>query len=213
MVLKSLSSIFTSVPPPLFINQTLQTQPGVLLWPFVLCCVFTEVCRVGGCGWEGLRVVWLPLGCHITRLSGCFAAVSGYSGSHTQWVFPVILKRFMWDLSPGLSFYYPPHIYSDLSYLRNPPIKLFKSSFPWLAEPGNESERVEFSNLVLLFCELIRHDVFSHNIYMCTLISRGDLASESHLPRPRSPSDDESERKEQDAGSSVKMEACWRHLL
>lgn len=78
------------------------------------------------------------------------------------------------------------------------------------AEPGNESERVEFSNLVLLFCELIRHDVFSHNIYMCTLISRGDLASDSHLPRPRSPSDepsDESERKEQDAGSSVKIEA------
>uniref|UniRef100_A0A673XZI2 Mediator complex subunit 12 n=1 Tax=Salmo trutta TaxID=8032 RepID=A0A673XZI2_SALTR len=74
---------------------------------------------------------------------------------------------------------------------------------------SNESERVEFSNLVLLFCELIRHDVFSHNIYMCTLISRGDLASDSHLPRPRSPSDepsDESERKEQDAGSSVKNE-------
>uniref|UniRef100_A0A8C7V188 Mediator complex subunit 12 n=1 Tax=Oncorhynchus mykiss TaxID=8022 RepID=A0A8C7V188_ONCMY len=71
----------------------------------------------------------------------------------------------------------------------------------------NESERVEFSNQVLLFCELIRHDVFSHNIYMCTLISRGDLASDSHLPRPRSPSDepsDESESKE--AGSSVKNE-------
>uniref|UniRef100_A0A8C7ISI7 Mediator complex subunit 12 n=1 Tax=Oncorhynchus kisutch TaxID=8019 RepID=A0A8C7ISI7_ONCKI len=71
----------------------------------------------------------------------------------------------------------------------------------------NESERVEFSNQVLLFCELIRHDVFSHNIYMCTLISRGDLASDSHLPRPRSPSDepsDESERRE--AGSSVKNE-------
>lgn len=92
-------------------------------------------------------------------------------------------------------------------------VKLFVCS---AAEPGNESERVEFSNLVLLFCELIRHDVFSHNIYMCTLISRGDLASDSHLPRPRSPSDepsDESERKEQDAGSSVKMEACWKRLL
>ena len=79
------------------------------------------------------------------------------------------------------------------------------------ADPANDSERVEFSNLVLLFCELIRHDVFSHNIYMCTLISRGDLASDSHLPRPRSPSDepsDDSERKEQDAGSSVKMEVC-----
>lgn len=95
----------------------------------------------------------------------------------------------------------------------NPAIKLFKStSSPpaSAAEPGNESERVEFSNLVLLFCELIRHDVFSHNIYMCTLISRGDLASDSHLPRPRSPSDepsDESERKEQEAGGSGKNEA------
>lgn len=75
---------------------------------------------------------------------------------------------------------------------------------------------MEFSNLVLLFCELIRHDVFSHNMYMCTLISRGDLASDSHLPRPRSPSDepsDESDHKEQDAGSGVKMEACWMYLL
>uniref|UniRef100_A0A9J7XU16 Mediator complex subunit 12 n=1 Tax=Cyprinus carpio carpio TaxID=630221 RepID=A0A9J7XU16_CYPCA len=88
-------------------------------------------------------------------------------------------------------------------------LQFLDTQAPVLTEPGNESERVEFSNLVLLFCELIRHDVFSHNIYMCTLISRGDLASDSHLPRPRSPSDepsDESERKEQDAGSSVKME-------
>uniref|UniRef100_A0AAR2INR2 Mediator complex subunit Med12 domain-containing protein n=1 Tax=Pygocentrus nattereri TaxID=42514 RepID=A0AAR2INR2_PYGNA len=89
-------------------------------------------------------------------------------------------------------------------------LQFLDTQAPVLTEPGNESERVEFSNLVLLFCELIRHDVFSHNIYMCTLISRGDLASDSHLPRPRSPSDepsDESERKEQDTGNSVKMEA------
>ncbi|XP_026136992.1 mediator of RNA polymerase II transcription subunit 12 isoform X1 [Carassius auratus] len=88
-------------------------------------------------------------------------------------------------------------------------LQFLDTQAPVLTEPGNESERVEFSNLVLLFCELIRHDVFSHNIYMCTLISRGDLASDSHLPRPRSPSDepsDESERKEQETGSSVKME-------
>uniref|UniRef100_A0A8C3SUD0 Mediator complex subunit 12 n=1 Tax=Chelydra serpentina TaxID=8475 RepID=A0A8C3SUD0_CHESE len=57
---------------------------------------------------------------------------------------------------------------------------------PVLTDPGNESEKVEFFNLVLLFCELIRHDVFSHNIYMCTLISRGDLAMDSHGPRPPS---------------------------
>lgn len=34
----------------------------------------------------------------------------------------------------------------------------------------------EFGNLVHLFSELIRQDVFSHDAYMCTLISRGDLA-------------------------------------
>ena len=30
----------------------------------------------------------------------------------------------------------------------------------------------EFSNLVLLFYELINHEVFSHDAYLCTLISR-----------------------------------------
>ena len=33
----------------------------------------------------------------------------------------------------------------------------------------------EFSNLVLLFYELINHEVFSHDAYLCTLISRGDV--------------------------------------
>uniref|UniRef100_A0A8C5J9N8 Mediator complex subunit 12 n=1 Tax=Junco hyemalis TaxID=40217 RepID=A0A8C5J9N8_JUNHY len=64
---------------------------------------------------------------------------------------------------------------------------------PMLTDPGKENEKVEFFNLVLLFCELIRHDVFSHNIYMCTLISRGDLAMDSHGPRPPSPFDDPAE--------------------
>ena len=35
----------------------------------------------------------------------------------------------------------------------------------------------EFSHLVLLFFELICHDVFSHDSYLCHLISRGDLNS------------------------------------
>lgn len=42
------------------------------------------------------------------------------------------------------------------------------------AAPGN---RQQFANLVHLFGELIRRDVFSHDAYMCTLISRGDLVS------------------------------------
>ena len=33
----------------------------------------------------------------------------------------------------------------------------------------------EFANLILLFHELIAQEVFSHNHYMCSLISRGDL--------------------------------------
>ncbi|KAI1305889.1 Mediator of RNA polymerase II transcription subunit 12-like protein [Halotydeus destructor] len=37
--------------------------------------------------------------------------------------------------------------------------------------------RVSFSNLVMLFGEFIRCDVFSHDTYMCTLISRGIFSS------------------------------------
>lgn len=40
---------------------------------------------------------------------------------------------------------------------------------------GSAQNRTQFKNLVHLFSELIRHDVFSHDSYMCTLIARGDL--------------------------------------
>lgn len=46
---------------------------------------------------------------------------------------------------------------------------------PILDDNGSAQHRAQFTNLVHLFCELIRHDVFSHDAYMCTLISRGDL--------------------------------------
>lgn len=36
-------------------------------------------------------------------------------------------------------------------------------------------KKIAFTNLIHLFAELIRRDVFSHDAYMCTLISRGDL--------------------------------------
>lgn len=42
-------------------------------------------------------------------------------------------------------------------------------------ENPSQANRTMFTNLVHLFAELIRHDVFSHDAYMCTLISRGDL--------------------------------------
>lgn len=56
----------------------------------------------------------------------------------------------------------------------------------WIADPNSDHEKTEFVNLVLLFSEFTRHDVFSHDAYMCTLISRGDL-SITATTRPRSP--------------------------
>lgn len=51
---------------------------------------------------------------------------------------------------------------------------------PVLDENGTSQNHTQFTNLVHLFCALIRHDVFSHNAYMHTLISRGDLLMENN---------------------------------
>uniref|UniRef100_A0A8I5KVA6 Mediator complex subunit 12 n=2 Tax=Homininae TaxID=207598 RepID=A0A8I5KVA6_HUMAN len=88
-------------------------------------------------------------------------------------------------------------------------LQFLDTQAPMLTDPRSESERVEFFNLVLLFCELIRHDVFSHNMYTCTLISRGDLAFGAPGPRPPSPFDDpadDPEHKEAEGSSSSKLE-------
>ncbi|CAG0888090.1 unnamed protein product [Cyprideis torosa] len=50
-----------------------------------------------------------------------------------------------------------------------------------------ESPPNEFASLVLLFSELIRLEVFSHDAYMATLISRGDLST-TPLIGPQPPS-------------------------
>ena len=51
----------------------------------------------------------------------------------------------------------------------------FLDSAPVLEDNGSSQNKNHFKNLVHLFSELIRNDVFSHDAYMCTLISRGDL--------------------------------------
>ncbi|XP_058517422.1 mediator of RNA polymerase II transcription subunit 12-like protein isoform X4 [Ochotona princeps] len=75
---------------------------------------------------------------------------------------------------------------SSLPVFQNVLLRFLDTQAPSLSDPNSECEKVEFVNLVLLFCEFIRHDVFSHDAYMCTLISRGDL-SVSASTRPRSP--------------------------
>lgn len=46
-----------------------------------------------------------------------------------------------------------------------------------LDEKPSPDSKAAFANLVLLFAELIRYDVFSHDAYMCTLISRGSFVN------------------------------------
>ncbi|EHB15208.1 Mediator of RNA polymerase II transcription subunit 12-like protein [Heterocephalus glaber] len=75
---------------------------------------------------------------------------------------------------------------SGLPIFQNVLLRFLDTQAPSLSDPNSECEKVEFVNLVLLFCEFIRHDVFSHDAYMCTLISRGDL-SVTASTGPRSP--------------------------
>ncbi|XP_022102013.1 mediator of RNA polymerase II transcription subunit 12-like protein isoform X2 [Acanthaster planci] len=67
----------------------------------------------------------------------------------------------------------------------------------YVDENGPIEDRRAFASLVLLFSELIRCDVFSHDSYMCTLISRGDLTT-SPLPSANSEPPPSSERMEVD---------------
>ncbi|XP_075717612.1 mediator of RNA polymerase II transcription subunit 12-like protein [Rhinoderma darwinii] len=73
---------------------------------------------------------------------------------------------------------------SSLPIFQNILLRFLDSNAPSLSDPNDEHEKTEFINLILLFCEFIRHDIFSHDAYMCTLISRGDLSASnrSHSP-------------------------------
>ncbi|NXF68235.1 MD12L protein, partial [Ciccaba nigrolineata] len=75
---------------------------------------------------------------------------------------------------------------SSLPVFQNVLLRFLDTQAPSLSDPNSDHEKTEFVNLVLLFSEFTRHDVFSHDAYMCTLISRGDL-SITATTRPRSP--------------------------
>ncbi|NXC41533.1 MD12L protein, partial [Penelope pileata] len=75
---------------------------------------------------------------------------------------------------------------SSLPVFQNVLLRFLDTQAPSLSDPNSDHEKTEFVNLVLLFSEFTRHDVFSHDAYMCTLISRGDL-SITTTARPRSP--------------------------
>ncbi|EDL35347.1 mCG13096, isoform CRA_c [Mus musculus] len=93
---------------------------------------------------------------------------------------------------------------SSLPVFQNVLLRFLDTQAPALSDPNSECEKVEFVNLVLLFCEFIRHDVFSHDAYMCTLISRGDLSvtASTGLRSPAGENSDEHYSKDHD----MKME-------
>ncbi|MEE6501023.1 hypothetical protein FKM82_004035 [Ascaphus truei] len=111
---------------------------------------------------------------------------------------------------------------SSLPIFQNVLLRFLDSQAPSLSDPNNEHEMTEFLNLVLLFCEFIRHDIFSHDAYMCTLISRGDLCVTA-INRPRSPSGehidepyikDVSEKpEEQGSGEQIEVDSGTANLF
>src|SRR5690606_19313427 len=61
-------------------------------------------------------------------------------------------------------------------------MKFLDTQAPTYDESSSSLEcKLAFSNLVLLFGELIRCEVFSHDLYMCTLISRGQFINTPSL--------------------------------
>ncbi|CAG7719777.1 unnamed protein product [Allacma fusca] len=70
--------------------------------------------------------------------------------------------------------------YSGLPMYHNLLFRFLDTDAPTLDESSNLS-RTTFASLVHLFSALIRHDIFSHDAYLCTLVARGDL---SPIPQP-----------------------------
>ncbi|XP_027541714.1 mediator of RNA polymerase II transcription subunit 12-like protein [Neopelma chrysocephalum] len=75
---------------------------------------------------------------------------------------------------------------SSFPVFQNVLLRFLDAQAPSLSDPSSDREKTEFVNSVLLFSEFTQHDVFSHDAYMCTPISRGDL-SLTAAPRPHSP--------------------------
>lgn len=64
-----------------------------------------------------------------------------------------------------------------IPFYQNLLVNFLDTQAPVIDEKSSSGSKTAFSNLVLLFAELIRHDVFSHDAYMCKLVSRGSFSS------------------------------------
>lgn len=67
--------------------------------------------------------------------------------------------------------------YNGPPIFQNTLMQYLDNDAPVLEIESAAQDQTKFINLVHLFGELIRYDIFSHDMYMCTLITRGDLST------------------------------------
>ncbi|XP_028966939.1 mediator of RNA polymerase II transcription subunit 12-like protein [Galendromus occidentalis] len=110
----------------------------------------------------------------LVKLFCEWAVTTKRRGEHRALIVAKLLERKQHEINPAKDDdeedSTSPPIFQDLL------VKFLDNQAPILDEKVEES-RLAFANLVLLFSEFIRWDVFSHDLYMCTLISRGYFAN------------------------------------
>jgi mediator of RNA polymerase II transcription subunit 12 len=107
-----------------------------------------------------------------------WAVTSMRSGEHRAFVVAKLLERRQSEINSDSDNFSSDDKDSEEMHASNSPTVYQSQLFQYLDSDSPMLEnKQEFSNLVLLFFELICHDVFSHDAYLCQLISRGDLNS------------------------------------
>lgn len=111
-----------------------------------------------------------------------WAVTNKWSGEHRAFIAAKLLEQRQADIVSHDSaeadkedeenFYSGPPIFQQLLF------EFLDNEAPYFTTPPHQTSkktRNEVANLILLFHELMSHEVFSHDAYLCTLISRGDL--------------------------------------
>lgn len=126
------------------------------------------------------------------RLLCEWAVTHKRSGEHRSMVVAKLLERRQSELTQerdpdgnddGTSESEHPSLSNQAPVFQPVLFNFLDTQAPILDEKNSRLEnRISFSNLVLLFSELIRCDVFSHDAYMSTLISRGLFVDTGSAP-------------------------------
>ena len=140
------------------------------------------------------KKVWGDLSTHVTGSVSAedeavvmilcqWAVTNKRSGDHRAFIAAKLLEQRQADIlshdnsengdkDEEENYYTGPPIFQHLLF------KFLDTEAPYFTTPPQMTSKKiknEVANLVLLFHELMSHEVFSHDAYLCALISRGDL--------------------------------------